>query len=88
MLLVSPIQPCSQGLSSLPLSSLKKKKRREARRETLRTRSSPISALVLNPLTLKGGSKGFQHLEDTLFRSSDAMKLYHVTGMLRNHMKH
>ena len=37
--------------------------------------------------SLKGGSKGFQHLEDTLFRSNDATTLYHVTAMLWYHMK-
>ena len=34
------------------------------------------------------GSKGFQHLEDTLLRSNDPTKLYHVTAMLWYHMKH
>ena len=35
-----------------------------------------------------GGSKRFQHLEDTLFRSNDATTVYQVTAMLWYYMKH
>ena len=36
----------------------------------------------------EGGSKRFLHSEDSLFGSNNATTLYHVTAMLRFHMKH
>ena len=43
---------------------------------------------VFGFISKTNGSKGFQHLGDSLLRSNKATILYHVTAMLWYHTKH